>query len=79
MKLIELDEDHRTEIPQIDHKCTVRMPSLEFARICRNLSRFGESMVIACDEHGKLHCVMKLFDSNANSFCFNVFFRILKL
>ena len=28
------------------------MPSAEFARICRDLSNFGESIVIACTKEG---------------------------
>ena len=28
------------------------MPSGEFARICRDLSQFGESIVIACTKEG---------------------------
>lgn len=28
------------------------MPSSEFARICRDLSQFGESVVIACTKDG---------------------------
>jgi len=28
------------------------MPSSEFARICRDLSQFGESIIIACTKEG---------------------------
>jgi len=28
------------------------MPSSEFARICRDLSQFGESIIIACTKDG---------------------------
>jgi len=28
------------------------MPSTEFARICRDLSQFGESVIIACTKDG---------------------------
>lgn len=28
------------------------MPSAEFARICRDLSQFGDSIVIACTKEG---------------------------
>lgn len=28
------------------------MPSSEFARICRDLSQFGESLIIACTKDG---------------------------
>ena len=48
-----LDQEH-LGIPETNYACIVRMPSMEFARICRDLSQFGESMVIACTKEGKL-------------------------
>lgn len=53
MKLMNLDQEH-LGIPETDYACIVRMPSLEFARICRDLSQFGESMVICCTKEGQL-------------------------
>ncbi|KOB75578.1 Proliferating cell nuclear antigen [Operophtera brumata] len=47
MKLMNLDLEH-LGIPETEYSCTIRMPSGEFARICRDLSQFGESMVISC-------------------------------
>lgn len=51
MKLMNLDQEH-LGIPETDYACIVRMPSLEFARICRDLSQFGESVVISCTKEG---------------------------
>lgn len=48
-----LDQEH-LGIPETNYACIVRMPSIEFARICRDLSQFGESMVIACTKEGRL-------------------------
>ncbi|XP_038210407.1 proliferating cell nuclear antigen isoform X2 [Zerene cesonia] len=51
MKLMNLDLEH-LRIPETEYSCTIRMPSAEFARICRDLSQFGESMVISCTKEG---------------------------
>ena len=51
MKLMNLDQEH-LGIPETQYSCTIRMPSGEFARICRDLSQFGDSMVIACTKEG---------------------------
>jgi len=51
MKLMNLDQEH-LGIPETDYACIVRMPSAEFARICRDLSQFGESVVITCTKEG---------------------------
>lgn len=53
MKLMNLDQEH-LGIPETDYACVVRMPSMEFARICRDLSQFGESVVISCTKEGEL-------------------------
>lgn len=55
MKLMNLDQEH-LGIPETDYSCIVRLPSMEFARICRDLSQFGESVVIACTKEGMAHC-----------------------
>lgn len=52
MKLINLDQEH-LGIPDTQYSSTIRMPSAEFARIVRDLSQFGESMVIACTKEGR--------------------------
>ncbi|KAI8428678.1 hypothetical protein MSG28_007400 [Choristoneura fumiferana] len=51
MKLMNLDLEH-LGIPETEYSCTIRLPSAEFARICRDLSQFGESMVISCTKEG---------------------------
>ncbi|PSN38108.1 Proliferating cell nuclear antigen [Blattella germanica] len=51
MKLMNLDQEH-LGIPETDYACVVRLPAAEFARICRDLSQFGESVVISCTKEG---------------------------
>ncbi|KAL1131771.1 hypothetical protein AAG570_011384 [Ranatra chinensis] len=51
MKLMNLDQEH-LGIPETDYSCIIKMPSAEFARICRDLSQFGESVVISCSKEG---------------------------
>nr|ACA09718.1 proliferating cell nuclear antigen [Penaeus japonicus] len=51
MKLMNLDQEH-LGIPETDYACVIKLPSGEFARICRDLSQFGESIVIACTKEG---------------------------
>ncbi|XP_061394821.1 proliferating cell nuclear antigen [Musca vetustissima] len=51
MKLMNLDQEH-LGIPETEYSCVVRMPSIEFARICRDLAQFSESMVICCTKEG---------------------------
>ncbi|KAK6643523.1 hypothetical protein RUM43_005033 [Polyplax serrata] len=51
MKLMNLDQEH-LGIPDTDYACVVKMPTMEFARICRDLSQFGESIGITCTKDG---------------------------
>lgn len=51
MKLMNLDQEH-LGIPETEFSCVIRMPSSEFARICRDLSQFGESIIISCTKEG---------------------------
>lgn len=51
MKLINLDQEH-LGIPETEYSCVVKMPSGEFARICRDLAQFGESLTISCTKEG---------------------------
>ncbi|XP_043274099.1 proliferating cell nuclear antigen [Venturia canescens] len=51
MKLINMDQEH-LGIPETEYACVVKMPSQEFARICRDLSQFGEAITIACTKEG---------------------------
>lgn len=51
MKLMNLDREY-LGIPETDYACVVKIPSGEFARICRDLAQFGESINIACTKEG---------------------------
>ncbi|XP_001993467.2 proliferating cell nuclear antigen 2 [Drosophila grimshawi] len=51
LRLLNLEQDHLA-IPETDYACVVHMPSTEFARICRDLATFSESVVIACSKDG---------------------------
>lgn len=51
MKLIDLDQEH-LGIPDQDYSCTVKMPSGEFGRICRDLSQIGDTVIVTCAKDG---------------------------
>lgn len=51
IRQLDLDAEH-LDIPQTDYDCVVRLPAVEFQRICRDLSQVGESVVIDCDKEG---------------------------
>ncbi|KAF6205745.1 hypothetical protein GE061_019918 [Apolygus lucorum] len=51
MKLMDIDQEH-LGIPETDYSSIIKMPSGEFSRICKDLSQFGESMVISCTKEG---------------------------
>lgn len=51
MKLLNLDRQ-LLEIPETNYSCVIRMPSIEFARICRDLWQFGDFIMISCTEEG---------------------------
>ncbi|XP_076042904.1 proliferating cell nuclear antigen [Oratosquilla oratoria] len=51
MKLMNLDHEH-LGIPDTEFFCVITMPSAEFARICRDMSQFGETVVISCTKEG---------------------------
>ena len=51
MKLVDLDCD-QLGIPEQEYSCTVKMPSIQFAKICRDLSQIGETLVITCTKSG---------------------------
>ena len=46
-----LDQEH-LGIPETDYAAVVKLPSSEFQRIIKDLSQFGESVVIACSKEG---------------------------
>lgn len=45
MKLMEIDSEH-LGIPDAEYHAIVRMPSAEFARICKDLSSIGDTGMI---------------------------------
>ena len=51
MKLMNLDQEH-LGIPETDYACVIKMPAREFAQVVRDLSQFGESVVISCTKEG---------------------------
>ncbi|CAH1247008.1 proliferating cell nuclear antigen [Branchiostoma lanceolatum] len=51
MKLVDLDVE-QLGIPDQEYSCVVKMPSGEFARICRDLSQIGEAVAISCTKDG---------------------------
>ena len=42
MKLMDIDSEH-LGIPEAEYEAIIRMPSAEFARICRDLSSIGDT------------------------------------
>jgi len=51
MKLMDIDSEH-LGIPDADHDASVKIPSAEFQRICRDLSQIGESVTIDVAKEG---------------------------
>merc|ERR1712117_348134 len=51
MKLMNLDQEH-LGIPETDYAAVIKLPSSEFQRIIKDLSQFGESVVISCTKEG---------------------------
>jgi len=51
MKLMDIDSEH-LGIPEPEHDAIVKLPSVEFQRICRDLSTIGESVIITVNKDG---------------------------
>ncbi|XP_019104903.2 proliferating cell nuclear antigen-like [Beta vulgaris subsp. vulgaris] len=51
MNLMDIDSE-RLGIPEGEHHATVRMPSAEFSRICKDLSSIGDTVEISVTEEG---------------------------
>ncbi|GMI84094.1 A. THALIANA PROLIFERATING CELL NUCLEAR ANTIGEN 2, proliferating cell nuclear antigen 2 [Hibiscus trionum] len=51
MKLMDIDSEH-LGIPEAEYQSIVRMPSAEFARICKDLSSIGDTVVISVTKEG---------------------------
>jgi proliferating cell nuclear antigen len=48
---MDLDSEH-LGIPDTDYSCTIKMPSSEFSRICRDMSIMGDSVLICTTKEG---------------------------
>ncbi|KAI5815436.1 proliferating cell nuclear antigen [Pyronema omphalodes] len=56
LKLMDIDQEH-LGIPETEYGATVKMPSAEFQRICRDLSLLSESVSIEATKEGiKFSC-----------------------
>merc|ERR1712216_762270 len=51
LKLMDIDSEH-LGIPETEYAATVKMPSAEFARICRDLSSIGDTVGISVTKDG---------------------------
>ncbi|KAH8404880.1 hypothetical protein KR222_008705 [Zaprionus bogoriensis] len=51
LRLLNLEQEH-LGIPETEYVCVAHLPAAEFARICRDMSAFSESVVIACSKEG---------------------------
>jgi len=51
MKLTDIDSE-QVGIPETEYSAVIKMPSSEFARVCRDLSNFGESITITVTKDG---------------------------
>ncbi|EIE19859.1 proliferating cell nuclear antigen [Coccomyxa subellipsoidea C-169] len=51
LKLMDIDSE-QLGIPDTDYSATVKMPSAEFARICKDLSTIGDTVLIAVTKDG---------------------------
>jgi proliferating cell nuclear antigen len=51
LKLMQIESEHM-EIPEQQYKVSVKMPSAEFQKICRDLKEFGETMTLTATKEG---------------------------
>lgn len=51
LKLMDIDSEH-LGIPETDYEVTIKMPSAEFQRICRDLASIGDTVTIAVTKDG---------------------------
>lgn len=51
LRLMDLDSEH-LGIPDTDYSCTIKMPSSEFSRICRDMSIMGDSVLVCTTKEG---------------------------
>lgn len=48
---MDIDSEH-LGIPETEYCATIRMPGAEYARICKDLSSIGETVVISASKEG---------------------------
>merc|ERR1711918_183652 len=51
LKLMQIESEHM-EIPEQQYKVTIKMPSSEFQKICRDLKEFGETLTLTATKEG---------------------------
>jgi proliferating cell nuclear antigen len=51
VKLLDVEKE-QLEVPEMETSVTVKMPSKELARICRDLAQFGDNIIISCTKDG---------------------------
>jgi len=51
LKLNDIDQE-QLGIPQTEYATTIKMPSAEFQRICRDLAQIGDTVTISCAKDG---------------------------
>jgi proliferating cell nuclear antigen len=51
LRLMDLDSEH-LGIPDTEYSCTIKMPSSEFSRICRDMSIMGDSVLVCTTKEG---------------------------
>eukprot|EP00808_Paulinella_micropora_P023664 g214.t1 len=51
LKLMDIDSEH-LGIPDTEYKCVVKMPSSEFARICKEIAIIGDTVKISATKEG---------------------------
>jgi len=51
LKLMQIESEHM-EIPEQHYKVSVKLPSAEFQKICRDLKEFGETMQVKASKEG---------------------------
>ena len=72
MKLMNLDAEH-LGIPETDYAAVIKMPSAEFQRVIRDLSQFGDSLMISVTKEGVK------FSAAGKIFCHVVLFHVIAL
>jgi proliferating cell nuclear antigen len=51
LKLMQIESEHM-EIPEQQYKVTIKMPSSEFQKVCRDLKEFGETLTLTATKEG---------------------------